>query len=111
MLFERVDVPSGELVGGEDDAFFDADEAPVLAGVFVDVEAGAEVFYFAGPVEQERGRDDEQMGAALRGIGSEWFDDAFFDPGKKGDGLQCFAQPHVIGQAGSEAVFVEEGEP
>ena len=51
------------------------------------------------------------MRATITLVMRQRLDDAFFDGGEKGDGLQGLAQAHVVREAAAEAVAVKESQP
>ena len=66
------------------------------------LEAGSELFGFGGPVRDDRGGCDDERGFA-RGF--------LVERGKVGEGLQGFAEAHVIGEDAVQAVVGEKLEP
>ena len=73
------------------------------AGVVQYFQIGAEFFDFGLPVEHQGGRRHNQAGLVglLRG----------FQIMQKSDGLQGFAQAHVVGQAAAQTVLVQKSQP
>ena len=56
-------------------------------------------FYFTNPVESDRDRCHHEDGSFVASIEQH------------GNGLQCFAQSHIIGQAATDPPFGQSSEP
>jgi hypothetical protein len=68
-----------------------------------DAEVGGELGELVGPVGDQAGGDDDEGGAVEAAV--------FVFDGDVGDGLGGFAEAHVVGEEGAEAVFAQMLEP
>ena len=108
-LLQPREVAPDQAVGREHDVGVPEVGGALRAGVGGDRQPREELADLALPVEEQARGDHDQVrppAAAARGAHQ-----AFLDAAEQDDRLQRLAEAHVVGEAGAEAVLVEEGQP
>ena len=104
VLLEFFDIALEESEGGDDDVGVGdggVGFGTLGAGEGKDAQAGGELFGFGGPVRDHGGGGDDEGGGDFTAFASE----------EEGEGLDRFAEAHVVGEDAVEVVLGEGGHP